>query len=348
MNTPPRPIKRITLKDVALEAGVSIQTASHVLSGNPTVRLPESTRAKVRQAAEKVGYQPNRHAQAMRSGKSDVVSIWMNIDRPLGNYAPHLRHLTAQARTTGHELMVNLLSKEDALGESGKPPATVWPVDGIISLDAGKAIQAFRTSPASLATPVCVLGFEQVPNGDAVAWNLAEAAEDATKRLIASGAKDIVHVTLDWILQDFPRDQRRRGYTKAMQDAGLEPRFLPVPAENLTETRKAFDEYHARHKVDAAFCYTDTIALGVGRALILRGVPVPDEVQFVGVGDFPEGADFIVPLTTIVAPHQAIIAQAWEWLTQRIKDPTIPPRFTVLPMDYIPRASTREPWSPAS
>ncbi len=332
--------KRVTLKHVAEEAGVSIQTASHVLSGNLKVRLPESTRERVREAALKVGYQPNRHAQAMRSGKTNVISVWMPIDRLNLSYLHFLQHISRRALASGYELMIAGLDRNTALLPNGPSP-TNWPVDGVISIDAGKAVEAYRKNPANDHVPVCVLGFELEANGDAVGWNLYESYKQLTQQMIAQGRSNIVHVTLDWVLADFPREQRRRGYTEAMEEAGLKPRFVAVSDETTTASHAAVDDFLSRFPdTDGLACMTDTLAVGAGRAALERGHSIPEDLVLWGLGNYPVGQEFAVPVTTIEIPFAAVVDRAWNWLIERIASPEMDPRETVIPMHIIERAST--------
>ncbi len=339
MSNPSSKPKRITLKDVAHEAGVSIQTVSHVLSGNPTVSLPEVTRAKVKAAAEKVGYQPNRHAQAIRGGKTNLISVWMPVDRPILTYMRYLKCISELAKRDGYELMVNCLQRDDALIEGGKPP-TLYPVDGIISIDAGKAIQEFRKIRGNDHIPISVLGFEQVEYGDSIAWDLDGAAKRATYDLIERGARKIGHITPHWIISDFPRERRRRGYTEAMESSGNTPILIPCSGDTSAEVKESLLNHLKENQYDALFCFTDTIAIGAARALLELGTKIPEETMIIGLGDFPEAADFQVPISTLQLPLERVIEQSWTWLMERIANPALPPKMTVLSMDIIHRQST--------
>lgn len=332
--------KRITLRDVAKEAGLSMQTVSHVLSGNPTVRLPESTRARVRAAVDKVGYQPNRHAQAIRGGKTNLISVWMPVDQLNLAYLQYLRVVSEFARRDNYELMVNCLQHTDALLSGGKPP-TLYPVDGIISIDSGKAIEAFRQIKGNDITPISILGFERVPFSDSVAWNLDGAAKQATYSLISQGAKSIALVTPKWVYDDFPRERRRRGYSEAMEEAGLPTQFIPYTGETSAEIKGSICNFLEENRIDAAICFNDAAAMGTIRALQKIGLSVPNDVMVIGYGNYPEAADFSVPISTIRLPIDKVMAQAWTWLTERIKDPALEPRFTVVEMEIIHRESSQ-------
>ncbi len=333
--------KRVTLVDVAKVAGVSVQTASHVMAGNMTVRLPESTRSRVVAAAQQVGYRPNRYAQAIRSGKTNVVSVWMPLDRPNTSYLRMLHLISEHAKTTPYQLMIVGLDRESALGATAKAPQT-WPVDGVISIDAGKAIEAFRKDSYNDTTPVCVLGYEEVANGDTVAWDVLGAERRAIQELIAKGCRKIVHVTLDWILQDFPRERRRTGYTEAMTEAGLEPVFFGCQSESSGAIANEFSQFLDVHGVpDAITGMTDTLAIGAARALLTRGVRIPEDCRVFGFGDYPESEDFMIPISTISPPLPRIMETAWSWLTERMQDPNLEHRFVEIPMQIVERLSSQ-------
>lgn len=336
------PGKRITLADVAREAGVSVQTASHVLAGNMTVRLPEATRKRVADAAQKVGYRPNRMAQAMQGGKTRIISVWIPVDRIVPTYMRFLKAINAKARESGYDLMITGLDSSMAYAAEGRPP-NVWPVDGVIAVDAGKSIEVFRADPQNDKTPVVVLGLETFSNSDAVSWDVAAGAKASTQMLIASGCRRIVHVTLDWVIANFPREQRRKGYTEAMVAAGLKPEFLEVADESRAAAEASVLALLGKGTApDAFFCFTDVLAVGTVRALLNSGIQVPNDCQVCGFGNYPDGEDYRVPLTTLQIPVESIVDQAWQWLMGRIQNPNLERRLALLPMVSIERDSTKK------
>lgn len=340
-NAPPRTRlpKRVTLADVALEAGVSVQTASHVLSGSPKARLPQTTRDRVKLAAERVGYRPNRLAQAMKRGRTNVVSVWMPLDRPVLNYMRILNLVSNRVRGAGYEMMVAALDTPTALEDASRLPY-VWPVDGIISVDAGKAMGALRDDRAYDGIPIAVLGFEQFPNSDTVGWDVCGAAASVTEKLLGSGRRRIVHLTPKWIYDTFPKERRRRGYTEAMAEAGLEPVVIPVPEEKGSSADQALTEWIDRNGCpEAVSAFNDSLAVGAARALLRKGISIPDDCRVWGFGDQPEAEDYRVPLSTVRHPWPAIVAQAWDWLQERCQSPNIEPRFTILDMELVERDS---------
>ena len=333
--------KRITLHDVAGVAGVSIQTVSHVMTGNPTVKLPEATRQKVRDAAKKVGYIPNRHAQAIRSGKTNVIAIWMPVDRPIVSYIRMLQLISREAKRTGYELMIVPLDRESGLSDLAVAP-NMWPVDAILAMDSGSAVERYREAAEGKTTPVVVIGYELVENGDAVAWNLTDSVKAATERLIDSGSQNIVYVTMDWQVRDFPYERRRAGYTAAMQGAGLQASFVVVDDESRIGASKAVSEYISANSVPDAFvAMTDMLAMGAVRAVRAAGKEVPEDCQVMGYGSHPDAEDFEVPISTLRSPIGEVIPRAWERLLERIANPNLPSVLETYEMEFVQRQSTR-------
>lgn len=333
---------RITLKDVAQRAGVSVQTASHVMAGNMNVRLPETTRERVRKAAEELHYRPNRHAVAIRRGKTDVIGVWMPINRPIITYLHMLQLVSEAANKSGMELMIVGLDRAEAVRANGATPAD-WPVDGILTIDSGKAAERYREDPATLSTPICVLGLEEVANGDRVAWDLLDASRSATSEMIRRGRRNIVHVTGDWILEGFPNEQRRRGYREAMEAAGLEPRYIAAAGESSSDAEDAVARWLAQgNQADGYFGFTDTYAVGAARAVLKAGLRIPKDAVLWGSGDFPQAADFNVPISTLRMPIPAVIEKAWSLLLQRVNgEAPEENRLEVFKMEFVERESTR-------
>ncbi len=336
-----KPTKRSTLADVAKAAGVSVQTASHVLANNLTVRLPQKTRDRVMEAAREVGYQPNRLAQAMKTGRTNIISVWLPIDRPIHTYSRLLAQISRKARSSGKDLMIMGLDSATAYNADGKLP-TQYPVDGMVAVDVGRAITAFRRDPLNAAVPLVVIGTENFEESDTVSWDLFTAYKDATAQCIARATGAVVHATPDWILRDYPKEQRRSSYSEAMMEAGLEPVLLSIEKESSRSAEAAIRCYMREHGVPSAvLCFTDTIAIGITRGLLEHGVRVPEQCEVIGLGDFPEAEDFKVAISTLRIPVDEIVSTAWEWLESRIQQPRLPSRYAKLPMPLILRESTK-------
>lgn len=290
-------------------------------------------------AADKVGYRPNRLAQAMKRGKTNVVGVWMPLERITPFYLHFLREVSERATLAGYDLMITGLAATMAYDARGKRPP-MWPVDGLIAVDAGKAVKVFREDPGNDSTPVVVLGLEEFINGDSVAWDVRGAARQVTEQMISKGCKKIVHVTMDWILAEYPREQRRNGYRMAMEEAGLEPEFLAISNESSSGAERVFAEYLETNTPDGVFAFTDPLAIGAARALLARGIAIPEQCKVWGFGNYTETVEFRVPISTMSSPLEVLADRAWGWLMERMEGNQGPTRVEVLPMIFYERASS--------
>jgi len=332
--------RRPRLIEVAREAGVSIQTASHVLTGAAAVRVAKDTRKRVLAAAQKVGYRPNRIAQSMRSGKTNAIAVWIPIERPLPTYAHMLAELYRKAHDSGFVLNIVGIGRDLAYRGEGELPY-MWPVDGVIAIDSGKAVAQFRADVHNRTVPVGVLAFEEFENADSVAWDIYSAARAVTLRMLEVGRRRIVHITPDWVIEGYPREQRKRGYTEALAEYGLTPEIIGVKSESSDASQRAMEEYlRANAAPDGVFAFHDNLAIGALRALTEAGVRIPDDCCVWGFSNVPEAADLRIPLSSVRVPIEGLIDQAWGWLINRIGAPEQPTRVAVLPMELIERAST--------
>lgn len=331
------PNKRPTLRDVAAAAGVSVQTASHVLAGTKTARVSAQTRERVQEAAKALRYEPNRSAQAIRSGKSYLIALWMPIDRQVLAYLRVLNELSTCAKGSPYDLVIFGLTTEDALGANPKPPR-MCPVDGVISADSGKAVDKFRTDAMNDHIAVSILGYETATNGDSVTWRLMESSADVIELMLQRNRKRIVHLTPRFIYDLYPNERRRRAYVETLQKHGLDPILVPVDGELPGAAEQAMSLYlKDNESPDGVFCFSDPLAIGAARALHASGVDIPTECEVWGVGNYQEAEEFFVPISTLRTPYEKIVPQAFAWIVERIEEPTIEPRYMEFPLELIDR-----------
>lgn len=331
---------RVTLKDVAARAGVSVQTASHVMAQTASVRLPESTRERVRSAANELGYRPNRLAQAMRSQRTNLVALWIPVDRTSLNYLTAIREVNLRTRMDGYEmLMMGIDPRLAYLGEGRHE--LPWPVDGLIAFDAGKAVRQFRDDPSNDDIPVLVVGMEHYLNADNTYGDTFEGACRGMNHLMESRPKHCVHITPSWIMRDYPREKRRTAYEQVVTENGLMPAYISVEDETVVGAEKATANYIEEHGLpDAIFGFSDTLAIGAASAVIGLGYQVPNHCRILGFGGTPEAEIYRVPISTLRLPIALSIEEGWKMLRERIEGYRGPTRELVQSLDLIIRDSS--------
>jgi len=329
----------VSLRDVAVRAGVSVRTVSNVANGFAHV-APE-TRRRVQGAIDELGYRPNSAARQLRRGRTETVSLVVpEIASP---YFAELASLTVRiAEERGWTVHIDQTDghadreRRMIAGPVGRS------VDGVIC-------SPWAVAPEELAGrsagPLVLLG-ERGAEGrlDHVAIDNVAASRDATEHLLATGHRNIAAVGVQPHLHNETARLRLEGYRAALTAAGLPvDHDLVVPVTTLhrpdgaTAMARLLD---GPHRVDAVFCFTDELALGALRTLSERGYRVPDDVALVGFDDIEDGR-FARPSLTTIAPDKAQIARmALDCLADRIADPSGPDRDLVAGYRLLVREST--------
>ena len=316
--------RRVSMREVAQQASVSVATVSMVLNDNP--RISKATQIKVRRIIDKLGYRPNRLAQSLSSQYTRVLAVLL----------PPLRH--AFSDPYFGELLSGICDRADRLGhkimlESAKPDFLRERkhmelferrfVDGMFCLGVNDRHHWVRDFSAAGFPMVCVNNYFPDLKLDYVVADYRSGAEQVMNVLLQLGHKQIA------LINGAPEAQTARDvlevFIARMQDAGLECDDGWTADGRFTEEggAAALDEILDRHPdVSAIFAGNDKMALGAMHRLVERGRRVPGDVSVVGFDDIQQMAFVNPSLTTVHLPLYEVGARACELLVQRIRGKT--------------------------
>ncbi len=167
----------------------------------------------------------------------------------------------------------------------------------------------------------------------------------AATHLLRLGHQRIVHVTVD-IPNCMPLEDRVRGYTAAMRDAGLEDiaHVHRVTSEPWNEVHDAaFREMIRDLEPTACCCFDDDVAAWTTRVCHESGIAVPDELSVVGYDDSGMASQTWPPMTTVRIPLEEIGRSAVRLLDELIEEHRLTGHGLVLPTELVERASTKAP-----
>jgi len=295
--------KAPTIFDVAERAGVSHQTVSRVINGDPTVR--EAYRSQVTDAVTALGYRPRAAARALAGGRSRALGIITAGDALYGPSSTAVGFERA-ARTAGYHVLLSTLPDDPLPADLSGALTTLLAQDvaAIVLVAAdNRVLGALASLTVPVTVPVVVANAVQrdaartpvATSVAAVSIDQAAGTTLAMDHLFARGHRRIVHITGPSVSQE--AEVRRETYARTMRGAGLEPVVLDgdwTPASGYAAAR-SFDV----HAVDAVLAGNDQMALGVLHAFAEEGLRVPDDIAVVGYDDIPEAAHFTPPLTTV-------------------------------------------------
>jgi LacI family transcriptional regulator len=329
-----------SIKHVAARAGVSFQTASKVLNGQPGVVSP-ATNERILRAARELGYVPNALARGLVHQASTTIGILSDdfSDQAIGRFVTGAQHSVDRA---GHTALV--VSTPPG-GDHSTPLRRLQEhrVQGILviapSLEGDPRLAEALPSTVPLLSlshiagaKVPVVGSDHRKTGALVAEHLVSLGHTQVATVIGSRNRQVTH-------------SRLKGFQAALEAAGvtLDPTAVVEGDWTGAGARAAVHRLLDAHPgVTAIFAQNDVMALGVLRALAERGTRVPDDCSVVGCDDL-EIAEFVTPpLTTVRIPFEDTGAHAAAQLLKLVRGEKVPSR-SLLPVTFVERGSTARP-----
>lgn len=303
---------RVTLRDIAKRVNLSHATVSFVLNERMDVSIPPATRQRVLEAAKEMGYRPNRAAQALVRGRTNMVALWLPY-ADSGQYARAQIHLAARAAEDGFELITRLYDLYRAHTASTWL-VDDWPVDGVLVLDCHRA--EFGDAEPSSEAPLVSFGAFYHADQDHVAVDFGPGTEAALLHLLQSKCSRVAYLTCDAADAEEPKGIAYRAACAAHR---LEPEVIVLETCSRTDARVQVQNYvAARGKPDAIIAQRDDLALAARRGLADSGLGVPGDVLMVGFDGSEEGECAYPSLTSITPPYAEMCDRAWAMLTEHI------------------------------
>ena len=358
-----RPGRTPTILDVAKAANVSKATVSVVLNGRDTsVRISQTTRDAVLDAAGQLGYTPNHAARTLRRRHTGALTL---IVSRLGNpyYAEIATAAIDAAKPLGYEVNVVDATPPDGEREAllhlrggradGVMVSTARPTlrDASVARDELVQREIGRREIARLGLPMVIL-LDRGPDPTIPSIRIDDEAGGylATRHLLALGHRRIAHVTIrPPASDDEPTSSasRYRGYRRALAEAGVayEPAWLIAGWRDLEGGRAAARAWRdlGPDRPTAAFAFNDLLAISLLRGLHEEGIRVPDDLALVGFDGIEMGRFTIPSLTTIDHPCRDLGRLGVETLVALIAGEAPAEVERVLPIRLVVRESCGSP-----
>lgn len=335
---PSFPGKKVTLQDVANEAGVSKTTASLALRHNP--RIPEPTRQRVLAAVESLNYVYNQRAASLRTQRSDTIGLIVSdLSNPF--YAELTTGIQMELTKNHNSLLLGItLDNVDTHQHLGTTMLE-RDVDGLIMVPpAGITDTAIRKLSRHL--PVVLLA-RYVPNleMDYVGIDNELGGRRAVEHLIDRGHRRIAFV--GGHQASSARQDRLRGYASMLENRDI-PVDMSLCVTCRVSRRGGYDAVHKLLQLSdpptAALCYNDVIAFGVMLGLRAAGVEPGTDFGVVGFDDVAEASLWQPTLTTVSTSPEAMGQTVADLLLRRLANPGKPTEQITFPSTLLLRNST--------
>ncbi len=327
---------RVTIKEVAARAGVSISTVSNAFSGRKPVH-PDLV-SRVQDAAEALSYQKNIAASQLRSGRVRVIGL-MIPSLTDTFFAALVSHIQGLAEAAGYQVLL-VTSGDDIAREDAQLRALLgWTPSGVIAVPCSNQLSQTLSREFGKLPVVLVdrIGNDDHPV-DSVQLDNYDAGYQAAEHLVTRGHRDILIAASVAALR--PIGDRIRG----IQDActahnALAPRIIDLGADVDLAAAKLQNWLQNNPHPSAVIASTNVTTLAALQAFAQLGMDVPEAVSLLGFDDYAWMSARKVPLSAMRQPIEQIAVAAWTCLEARINGEQGAPQRHVLAADLMARSS---------
>ena len=331
---------------VAALARVSMSTVSRVMNGASNVDT--KLRDKVWKAVAEVGYVPNRHAQALVSGRTRLLGLLVpEITNPF--FPELIQGFEEAALAEGFGILVGSTNAD-------ADRTRVWVQRMLQHGVEGLALLTFKCEPDSVyqllrGTPVVQVHVGPRTEGvDIVEVDYEVGIRQAVQHLAALGHREIAFAA--GLLQDFTASVRLQSFRKAMREIGITTPIEVIVTEahehhTLEGGIEAARQLLERKSLPSALiCSNDLMAIGALRVLTAKELHVPRDLSLVGLDDIHLAEFTSPPLTTVKIPRSDLAQACFNALFRRLRTngaDAVPIQVERVATSLVVRESTNYP-----
>jgi DNA-binding LacI/PurR family transcriptional regulator len=335
-------LPRITIKNIAKKAGVSITTVSSALNNSRYVK--KETKKKILKIAKDENYEPSYIARAIRTRRTKTVALLVPAIAPAIDEL--IKGVEQKLTESGYCLI--LFNTRDSIDKELEAINLIQErvIDGIII----SGILGGKEDEESLVKRVKEIGKptifcdRYIQNTDIpfVSIDNKSGGKIAGEYLIKMGHKKIGILSYDPRIKIVKK--RKEGFINALKDAGLEAGFvleIPIQTENIKENIYKNKDFLLKSDLTAIFAVTDILALHLIKLLFLNKVKVPDDISIIGFDNSYFSEISIPGLTTIDHDLVNIGKIAAENLIYKLETNRFNKRKIIMKTKLIERDSVR-------
>ena len=290
-------MKKVTIKDVAKEANVSISVVSYVLNNTKGISIRDETKEKVREAAKKLNYVSNRIARGLREQKSKCIGVVPYWDFDISIFMEMLDGINREALANGYRIILCSAGGSEDFDYLDCFHEKI--IDGVIFIaphEGSRVVDEtvhIRTMQKNNVPFTLINGHTNIEDVSYININFYESTFIATRALIEKGYREITYVTPE--SDYFEIRERLRGYQETMRQAGLDVQICY--AEQVADKIKTFRAV-VTNKSDTAHM--------VMKEAIKQGLRIPEDFVLIA-GNTEEYCDYLFPsLSSVKIPAREI------------------------------------------
>ena len=343
--------QQVTIRHVAADAGVSLQTVSRVINNDPTVR-PEM-RQRVQSSIEKLGYVPSIAAQRLSGSRSYLILALNDRDRTIADWRERqgtdwvdqmLLGGMLKVAEYGYRLMFELVdTHDDHVERELRATLAALQPDGVILTPPHSENPQITTLLEEVGIAFARIGSMKPGAGVALSMGEEEAAAMATRHLALLGHRRIglISGAAEYSLSE----RRVTGWRSEMQARGLPVADLLASGDfsfesGVEATRVLLDRSEPATAIIAS---NDRMALGALAVARERGLEIPRDFSLLSFDNTPVVRFTQPPLTAVDQPVADLASTAVEMIIRDLRGQDTPAQRLILDADLVVRQSTAPP-----
>ena len=350
----------VTRSDVAKHAGVSEATVSNVMN-NVEGKVSQEVRGRVLKSVQELGYVPNESAKRLIEKRYADASASGNLTHNIGCiiykgfnkfsnyiYAGIMEGVENEIRKNNYHLYFYYKSNE--LAESPvlfNKMINTDSVDGLITIST--QLEDIREQVLSRIKNIISIGepLGNTGNIDCIVFDEHQVGVDAVKYLAGLGHKSIGFVGVTQLTTN----KRFLGYKDALKSLGLlyDGNIVKLNIEGKELSMRGLGYSNMRYILDSAgkaptavFVADDEASIGVYKAIMEKGLKIPDDISVLTCGNSSKLDDLEPGITSFVLKVDEVAVIAVKRLLERIKNPAIGPIKTTVPYRLVEHASCKK------
>ncbi|WP_028534838.1 LacI family DNA-binding transcriptional regulator [Paludibacterium yongneupense] len=332
---------KITIRDVACDAGVSKTSISRYLGGELSA-LSDRTRERIEQSIARLGYRPSQMARALKAGRTRLIG--MLVADVLNPYSVAVLHgAEALCRARGYTLVLCNTGNDDACENLSLQALRSYNVEGLIVHTLGTASPLLAEIVAGGLPVVLVDRRLRGIEADLVGLDNAAATAVAARHLVQGGFSDIAWVS-ESVQGVSSREDRHAAFLSELAaQPAARGRVIELPhlEDNValdTALRAFAGDGSGQRK--ALLAASGVVTLQLVLAMRRLGLALPDDLGLLGFDELPWASVAGPGISTLAQPTDAIGHAAMSCLFERIAGDRQPPREILFPGHLIARGST--------
>lgn len=312
-------MKRVSIKDIARIAGVSVATVSYVLNKKEGNRISEATKEKILEVAETINYTPNKMAKSLKTNKSRLIGLIL-ADISNDFYSTIARNIENEAMKLGYTL---LIGSSDENPEKFKKLIELFSeqqVDGMIVapvVHSETILEKLIKEEYPVVTIDRYLNNVDVPG---IMINNREISEQICEFLVSKNFEEIIYIGYDTELPHLL--DREKGFDKCMELSGIPCEKILVGLENITlEVQNGIEKVIKTGSQKRALYFSSNKLAVAGLAyLIKHNINVPNDISVIAFDETEAYTLFQTEITYVKQPLEEMASEAVKILDHQINN----------------------------